>query len=121
MAMANAANGKVLAMGDHPRAKSRLSPQETAGVLKDCREIALERIARSLSGMLDRVEDDLFELAEKSVDRDAQNLYLDARAQAREKRPVIETAFRRHFIDFFNRKVRGEAMHAAVTSAPGEL
>ena len=29
--------------------------------------------------------------------------------QAREKRPVIESTFRQHFVEFFNRKVRGEA------------
>ena len=88
--MANSANGKVVALGDHPRARARLSSQESAGVLKDCRELALTRIANSLSGMMDRIEDDLFELAEKTHDRDAQNVYLDARAKARENRPLIE-------------------------------
>ena len=107
-AMANATNGKVVALGDHPRARSRLTPQESAGVLKDCRELALTRIVGALSGMLDHIEDDLFELAEKSHDREAQNVYLDARAKARENRPVIEATFRSHFVEFFNRKVRGE-------------
>ncbi len=60
--MSKASNGNVVALGDHPRARARLSPQESAGVLTDCRELALDRIAKSLSGMLDRVEDDLFEL-----------------------------------------------------------
>lgn len=108
--MANAANGKVVALGDHPRARARLSPQESAGVLKDCRELALTRIVSSLAGMLDRIEDDLFELAEKTHDREAQNVYLDARAKARENRPLIEASFRSHFIELFNRKVRGEAV-----------
>ncbi|QJR16909.1 DUF1631 domain-containing protein [Usitatibacter palustris] len=118
--MANATNGKVVSLGDHSRARSRLSPQETAGVLKDCRELALDRIASSLSGMFDRIEDDLFEMAEKSHDREAQNVYLDARAVAREKRPTIEAAFRRQFVEFFNRKVRGESA-AATSSQMGEL
>jgi hypothetical protein len=61
-------------------------------------------MARALSGMLDRVEDDLFELAEKAVDRESQNMYLDARAQARDKRTAIESAFGRHFVELFNRK-----------------
>ena len=119
--MANATNGNVRALGDHPRARARLTPQESAGVLKDCRELALDRIAASLAGMLDRVEDDLFQLAEKATERDAQNVYLDARAQARDKRPVIEAAFRRYFVEFFNRTVRGENLSSFTAPAPGEL
>jgi Protein of unknown function (DUF1631) len=106
--MGKAANGNVVPLGGHPRAKARLSSQESANVLSGCRELALDRMTRALSGMLDRVEDELFELAEKSPERDAQNVYLDARSKAREKRTAIEASFRQHFIDFFNRKVRGE-------------
>ncbi len=118
--MTQPASGKVVPLGDHPRARTRLSARESADVLAGCRELALERMARSLGGMLDRVEDDLFELAEKAIDRDAQNTYLDARAKAREKRPSIEAAFRRHFVEFFNRKVRGEPAGAGAPSS-GEL
>ena len=106
--MANASNGNVVPIGDHPRARTRLTPQESAGVLKDCRELALSRIVGSMAGMLDKIEDDLFELAEKSRDRAEQNVYLDARACARENRPLIEATFRSHFIEFFNRKVAGD-------------
>ncbi len=120
--MVKQATGNVVPLGDHPRARARLSPKESADVLSGCRELALERMARSLSGMLDRLEDDLFELADKAVDREAQNTYLDARAQAREKRSVMEAAFRRHFIDFFNRKVRGDAGSGESAEVkPGEL
>jgi hypothetical protein len=83
--------------------------KESADVLTGCRELALERITVALSGMLDKVEDELFTLAEKSKDRDAQNLYLDARSQTRCKRKLLETSFRQFFIDQFNRKVRGES------------
>ena len=116
-----AKSGNVVPLGDHPRAKSRLTPKESADVLVACRELALERMTRALGGMLDRVEDDLLELADKSVDREAQNTYLDARAQAREKRRSIEATFRRHFLDFFNRKMRGEAPGAEPGPATGEM
>src|SRR5690348_600626 len=116
-----AQNGNVVPLGEHPKAKARLSARESADVLTGCRELALDRMARALGSMLDRVEDDLFELAEKSDDREAQNTYLDARAKAREKRPSIEAAFRSHFVEFFNRKVRGEAAGGAASSAPAEL
>jgi hypothetical protein len=55
--------------------------------------------------MLDHIEDDLFDLAEKAADRESKNAYLDARAQAREKRTIIQDTFRRHFCDLFDRKV----------------
>jgi hypothetical protein len=117
--MAQAANGNVVALGDHPRARARLTPQESASLLTGCRDLALERMAAALASMLDRIEEELFELAQKSSDRDAQGIYLDARAQAREKRTMIEAAFRKHFVDCFNRKVRGE--RNGNRSAPGEL
>lgn len=116
-----AQNGNVVPLGDHPRARVRLSPQESASVLTGCRELALDRMGRALSGMLDRVEDELFELAEKAPERDAQNVFLDARSQARDKRAAIESTFRRHFVEFFNRKVRGEPAIAARDLASGEM
>jgi hypothetical protein len=119
--MGQTANGNVVPLGDHPRARARLTPQESASVLSGCRELALDRMTRALSGMLDRVEDELFDLAEKSPERDAQNVYLDARSQARQNRAAIESTFRRHFVDFFNRKVRGESASPAHALASGEL
>ncbi len=90
-------------------------------MLAGCRELALNRMAAALSGMLDRVEDDLFELADKALDRESQNMYLDARAQARENRIAIEATFGRHFVDFFNSKVRGDAVTAGARDPGGEL
>jgi hypothetical protein len=83
--------------------------------------MALERMASALSGMLDRVEDELFELADKAADRDEQNVFLDARSQARAKRAAIESTFRQHFVEFFNRKVRGDASTATTPDSGGEL
>jgi hypothetical protein len=68
----------------------------------------LKRIIVSLSKAFDTMEDDLFDLAEKSLDRDSQNLYLDARSQAREKRSAIEAAFKKQFVNFFEKKVAGD-------------
>src|SRR5262249_5805285 len=110
----------VVSLSDHPRAQARLSPRETAEVLSGCRDLALERITSALSGMLDKVEDELFALAEKTTDREAQNVYLDARAKTRGKRKVLETAFRQAFVEMFNRKARGEAA-VSIMGGSGEL
>jgi hypothetical protein len=101
------------------RARARLSPQESAGVLSDCRDLALGRIRQALGGVLDRVEDELFALAEKARDPESQGLYLDARNQARRRRPAMEEVFRRQFLDLFNRKVKG--VPAEAPAPAGEL
>jgi hypothetical protein len=119
--MAHPASGNVVPFGDHPRAPSRLSPKESADVLVGCRELAIDRMTHALAGMLDRVEDDLFDLADKAVDREVQNTYLDARSKARDKRKTIEATFRQHFLDFFNRKMRGEAPAATPEPDSREL
>jgi hypothetical protein len=110
--MATSANEKIISIGAYQRPRAKLSAQESAGVLTDCRDLALNSISSALSVMLDRIEEDLFSLAENSRDREAQNLYLDARAQTREKRSAIEKAFSRHFVSFFDGKLKGAAPRA---------
>ena len=118
--MSPVSNGKVVSL-DEQRARARLSRKESADTLASCRELALDRMAAALAGMLDRVEDDLFELAEKARDRDAQNTYLDARTQARANRATLENTFRRHFVDFFDRKVSGAPAQTAGDPTHDEL
>lgn len=81
---------------------------ESVRMINDCRDIALKRITDVLSKTFDTIEDELFEMAEKSIDRNAQNLYLDARAQAREKRGAIAVAFKKQFLSFFEQKMSGD-------------
>jgi len=109
--------GNVLDFAASAKAHSarRLSPNTTT-VINDCRDLALGRICDVVSKAFDRIEDELFEMAEKSADRDLQNLYLDARAQAREKRTSIELAFRQNFLGGFDGKVRGEPARKTVAS-----
>jgi hypothetical protein len=81
---------------------------ESVGVINDCRDLAVTRICAALGETFDKIEDELFDLAGKSPDRETQNMYLDARNQAREKRKDIEAAFRSQFVSFFEKKVAGE-------------
>ena len=101
------------------RARVALSPHESANLVAECRALALERLAGALGAALERVEDELFAHAEKTKDREAQNDFLDARAQSRARRPFIEEAFGRHFILQFNQRVKGEA--PAGDAQPHEL
>lgn len=98
----------VISMVGGASARRRSVKPESVGVLNDCRDIALKRIVAVLSGTFDKIEDELFEMAEKAADRETQGMYLDARSQAREKRGAIEAAFKKQFLSFFERKVTGE-------------
>jgi hypothetical protein len=95
--------------------KRHMKP-ESVGVINDCRDLALKRICAALAATFDKIEDELFELAEKSHDREAQNMYLDARSQARDKRKDIEGAFRQQFVSFFEKKVNGDTAPKAAVS-----
>ncbi len=106
--MSRSSSGNVVPFTPAARERQRLTPRESASVLRGCRELALDRMARALSGMLDRVEDELVELAAAAPDRDERDAYLDAGSEARDKRSLIESTFRQHFLECFNRKVRGE-------------
>ncbi len=119
--MASSAQEKVVPIGAYQRPRAKLSAQESASVLGGCRDLALKGISSALSVMLDRIEEDLFSLAENSRDREAQNLYLDARAQTREKRAAIESAFRRHFINVFDGKAKGVAPKSRAEPEGGML
>jgi len=100
-------------------ARKRNVSAESTGVINDCRDMALTRICASLGDAFNKIEDELFELATNSADRDAQNMYLDARNQAREKRKDIESAFRSQFMSFFDEKMAGKVDAPVVKTAHG--
>ncbi|MBI4987871.1 MAG: DUF1631 domain-containing protein [Rhodocyclales bacterium] len=87
--------------------RRQLSAAESSRMLNDCREMAMRGLSGSLRGMLADVEEDLFQMAESSYDREMQNLYLEVRGKAKENWPKIEAAFSRHFVEVFNHKMRG--------------
>ena len=97
--------------------RRQLSAAESSRMLNDCRELAMKRLSVSLREMLADVEEDLFQMAETSYDREMQNLYLEVRGKAKEKWPKLEAAFSRHFVDAFNHKMRGEVESAMKTLA----
>lgn len=112
------ANANVFAFANAQARRQNVKP-ESVRVINDCRDIALKRITEVLSKTFDTIEDELFEMAEKSIDRTAQNLYLDARAQAREKRGAIAVAFKKQFLSFFEKKMNGDDGESKKAAAGG--
>lgn len=104
----------VISMVGAAPARRRAMNPESVGMLNDCRDIAVKRIVAVLASTFDKIEDELFDLAEKTTDRGSQDMYLDARAQARDKRGAIEASFKKQFLSFFDKKVtRTEAAAAS--------
>ena len=73
-----------------------------ANLISECRNMASEKLARSLSDMMGRVDDALFELAEKAENNIEQSHYFDAMRDVRLKRANIESDFRKQLIERCN-------------------
>jgi serine/threonine protein phosphatase PrpC len=87
------------------------SPVRCAGIesirlLNDCRDKAIAHLMRALQDMLDKVDDTLFDLAEKSESDAAQSAYFDAMREVRLRRQRMEEEFRRRFLESYGRNAQ---------------
>ena len=90
-------------------AQSSQGPKPTElRIIERCREIATGSLSGSLKGMLERLVDEFFLLADKAVQLETQHLYFEAMSLVRDQRDRIDQGFRKHFILGFNTAVRGE-------------
>jgi hypothetical protein len=99
--MNNTVPNKVVSLSDYDRAKR----PEGSGLLVECRDMAADLLSKSLTKMLDRVDESLFELAENALSTEVRMLYLDARSKALAHRASIESEFRKNFVSGFNRSL----------------
>lgn len=77
-------------------------------ILDRAREIAVGSLSGALTGMLERLVDEFFTLADKAAILETQHLYFEAMRIARDQRARIELGFRQHLIRGFNTCVRGQ-------------
>ena len=95
--MATKDSGNVVQLQEHEAFTRRFSPAGAARLLHDCRDKALERIAKALARAMDNVDDALFALADKASTNTLQAHYFDAMREIRIKRQEIETSFKDNF------------------------
>ncbi len=94
----------------HSMAQSSVGPTSAdRRILERCRDIAVGSLSGTLTGMLERLVEEFFALADKALQNETQNLYFEAMGVARDQRENIEQGFRNHFIRGFNTAVRREA------------
>lgn len=99
----------IIRMNEFERARKGISSQEAVGLLRECRELAVSRLAAALVNMMGKVDDALFELAEKAENNAVQSLYFDAMREVRLKRASMEIGFKAQLLDGFNREIRKES------------
>lgn len=78
-------------------------------IIERSREIAAGSLSGALKGMLERLVDEFFVLADKAVQLETQHLYFEAMGIVRDQRDRIEQGFRKHFIMGFNTAVRADS------------
>ena len=81
-----------------------------------CRDIARSRLGEVISAALAKVDEDLFALADKTVERDEQRVYLDAMARIREHRSGLQQRFEDCFGDLYSKKL--ERLQASPQADP---
>lgn len=98
---------------------TRLVPTRSAELLTECQRLASERLPGSLKTVLDKVDDALFELANKADSSQRQNLYFDAMRELRLKRDSFEASFIASFNEEFEDSIDLEkAVHGSVQFTP---
>ena len=98
----------IVQLSEFEKARTGVSRQEAVGLLRECREVAFRRLSAAMTRMLGKVDDTLFEWAEKSQQKPDQNLYFDAMRAVRLKRASMEIAFKTQLVEGFNREIRKE-------------
>ncbi len=101
-------DSNVVHMGAYAKSGPTRTPEQRARLLADCRDRAADRLATAVAGVMPKVDDALFDLADKAVGIGKQTVYFDAMREVRRRRAEIETAFMRGFRQGFDAKARGE-------------
>jgi hypothetical protein len=96
----------VNATTTHTTARRPL-PQETAKILADCGDLAVQRLLVAFSSLLDHAGETLLDRASRSDVREEQQLYLDARGAVVGDRAPILREFEKELRREFNDRVEG--------------
>ncbi|HYL18383.1 MAG TPA: DUF1631 domain-containing protein [Burkholderiales bacterium] len=102
----NAGSSNVIPMRDFDRPTPNPQEAQFERLLKECQSLALDRLMRSVSGMLDKVEDALWGLANNTHDRERRDLYITAKDKALAQRKYIEDQYRANVLAEFDARMR---------------
>ena len=81
-------------------------PSPFDAILTQSRDLFSERLSEALSGMLDKADESLTAIAEKTQDKDAQAYVVAARDMVGRERANIQSEFQDRFAEEFSKRVR---------------
>ena len=93
---------RVVHMNEYERSRRGPDQRRRNELLRACRDKAKQHLCAAVGRMLDKVDDALFELAEKAENNAVQSQYFDAMREVRIKRSDMERIFQTTLIDGFN-------------------
>ncbi len=118
--MASSKPSNVVTLNNERAARPAGGSGESFALARECREFALVRLSTALRGVLGKVEQDLFELAYNSTDRELRNQYFEARDEARANLQAFCGAVEREFLTQFNDKARRETKRHPARPSTGD-
>lgn len=77
-------------------------------ILRECRDLASTKLQEALPAVFDRVDDALFDMADKGENHSIQSLYMDAMREIRKRRPDMESKFPRALAHAVNDRMSGK-------------
>nr|WP_298135843.1 DUF1631 domain-containing protein [uncultured Pseudomonas sp.] len=115
-------------MSDQDIPKDNLHPVNTLAsrgiqprfseLAQSCRKLGMNRLAENLAGVFAKVDDALFECAEKAENNRLQTLFFDSMREIRQQRPQIERSYHQQIAQNFSEFLEGKLKSAP---APSEL
>lgn len=112
-------SSNVVRLDEHLSGSRFSDRSRTGSLLKHCRELASAELIRALPIVMDKLDDALFDLANRSTDNQEQSLYFETMRQVRVKRASIETEFRRFFKDSVRSTIERLAANRNAGSSSG--
>ncbi|GMQ95881.1 MAG: hypothetical protein BMS9Abin14_351 [Gammaproteobacteria bacterium] len=110
-------SNNVVRLDEHFNGRRRADRARSGALLKHCRELASSTLIAALPVVMDKLDDALFDLANRSSNNKEQGIYFETMRQVRVKRASIETEFRR----FFKASVRSAIERLAGPQRSGSL
>ncbi len=92
-------SSNVVRLDGHFSSQRRADRARSGALLKHCRELASSTLISALPVVMDKLDDALFDLANRSNNNKEQGIYFETMRQIRVKRASIETEFRQFFKD----------------------
>ncbi|MDX2315758.1 MAG: DUF1631 family protein [Gammaproteobacteria bacterium] len=90
-------SSNVVRLDEHPNNPEFIDRTRSGMLLKHCRELASSTLISALPIVMDKLDDALFDLANRSGNNKEQGIYFETMREVRVKRAGIETEFRRFF------------------------